>query len=1100
MNKKIYNIAIAVVLTFAIEVIGATRQPTAEELSKLVRHDHPRLFVNKEIVAIMRASAASTAKDDLKQLLNEVDSMPKNPKLEFKPDVCDFNGKKIIFKRNINDQNACVYAVKNNGGISAYKCALAWLLTGDMKYRNKALAYIKINAELIDYCHESKILYDWYCFSRMGAITAYDWIYDTLSPNERKNIMSRYLKHVDFMRKPGFIHNDGGAQSGNYGDLALMWYVGLAALGDGIDDPLAKDLLQNGYKLFSDMMDYRDMVSGNSGILSSICSGYSFGAYPMGSFLFLHSLRSSTGIDGTEYWTQLSHYANWFVWASIPAKDMIYDYGLGDAGHFDNKMSVENMYTYLTQIIYLYEKKYPQLADFARAAIELLPVSERKIRCWNCPFLPFIFQFDPQQPPKRTLTEYLEGKTSEFFDNFGLLIMRSGSTEQDTFAAFKAGAKFSTHQHYDENSFVVYRGGYQALDSGTRGNAPHHKVYYPQTIAHNAMLIRAENEPLPPYWYPANAPAITGKIFNDGGQNRLKGCSVSVDSSPYHAVGVGDATECYSPDKCQEAIRFFVFVKPDIFIVYDRITSKNDDQNKYFVLHTQNQLLKKSDTWYSRNGDGALFIKSLLPKQSKVNVIGGENHEFVANGKNFMISIEQQPWLKKKNWLGQYRLEITAPRARKKERFLTVLQSADTQKEAMTTCKLFQDETYDSVEFLCNDGAVGTVRFCRDGEPGGQIQLLKEGKVLLKRELIKTSPKEYNLTEIMKKIKFAPLTIPGLEPRPNWWRVRVGEIIEQCRSIKKGKVKIIANTPAGFPVYAIFYGDFQDVLPQTNWSAGASSGSLSSYFKRKELPQTVLFCAGFHGAEAESVAAAVNLLQMLETGKDFRGKSDKKLLTLLKHYRLIVVPCVNMDGRAISPDHLRKASDHDFRYASQGAWLDGSLVGWQGSKEYFPLPLEKVSFPGGYPNSEGYNIMHDASPGNIKTVEARAILQLCERYSVDLLLNGHSCEFEPFMIPASAIGYPALVKRGELISEKVNQALTNENLRKATTQPVKAGNVLNFNTVASLTSGALALTLECSVSLNFSFEELMKPNFVMLKTILEDGFDKPFVDRAELVK
>jgi len=31
---------------------------------------------------------------------------------------------------------------------------------------------------------------------------------------------------------------------------------------------------------------------------------------------------------------------------------------------------------------------------------------------------------------------------------------------------------------------------------------------------------------------------------------------------------------------------------------------------------------------------------------------------------------------------------------------------------------------------------------------------------------------------------------------------------------------------------------------------------------------------------------------------------------------------------------------------------------WRGSKEYFPLPLAKVSYPGGYPNADGFNIMH----------------------------------------------------------------------------------------------------------------------------------------------
>ena len=56
-----------------------------------------------------------------------------------------------------------------------------------------------------------------------------------------------------------------------------------------------------------------------------------------------------------------------------------------------------------------------------------------------------------------------------------------------------------------------------------------------------------------------------------------------------------------------------------------------------------------------------------------------------------------------------------------------------------------------------------------------------------------------------------------------------------------------------------------------------------------------------------------------------------------------------------------------------GYHKDGSLIGWRGSKEYFPLPIDRVSFPGGYPNADGVNIMHDATPGDIRSEEAKGI-------------------------------------------------------------------------------------------------------------------------------
>ena len=353
--------------------------------------------------------------------------------------------------------------------------------------------------------------------------------------------------------------------------------------------------------------------------------------------------------------------------------------------------------------------------------------------------------------------------------------------------------------------------------------------------------------------------------------------------------------------------------------------------------------------------------------------------------------------------------------------------------------------------------------------------------------------------------KVAPCEIKNLEDRPHFWRVRPAEIVELCRNVKKGRSEIIATTPGGRPVYAVFYGDFSEAAPQTNWSAGSSSTTWKTYVGEKPDVQTIMFCAGIHGAEAESVAAAVNLIQLLETGRDFRGKTDAELLVLVRKYRLILLPCVNMDGRAISPDHLRGVNYETFRAVSQGRWKDGSPIGWRGSKEYFPLPLDRVSHPGGYPNAAGVNIMHDAAPGDVKSEEARSLLKLVARWRVDLLLNGHSCEYAPSMIAPSILDYPSNVERGLELVQKVNRAFFAAGLRVAPASPPKPVNTLNLNTLATMSSGALALTLECSVSYNqpkdptvtYGFDQLMEPNFIMLKVMMKEGLDRPFIDRSK---
>ena len=229
--------------------------------------------------------------------------------------------------------------------------------------------------------------------------------------------------------------------------------------------------------------------------------------------------------------------------------------------------------------------------------------------------------------------------------------------------------------------------------------------------------------------------------------------------------------------------------------------------------------------------------------------------------------------------------------------------------------------------------------------------------------------------------RFEPYVIDNLEPRPDFWKVRPAEIISVCETVEVGHSKIIATTPLGYPVYAVFYGDFNEEAPQTNWSAGNSSSTRVAYLGDvSSRPQTIMFAAGIHGSEPECVAAAVNMISLLETGKDLKGETDEDFLKLASQYRLIILPCVNMDGRSISPDHFRGQPYEVFRACSQGVWKDSTLVEWKGSKKYFPLPLDKVSFPGGYPNGDGYNIQHDVTPGDMRTEEAKALCRLMARW------------------------------------------------------------------------------------------------------------------------
>jgi len=133
--------------------------------------------------------------------------------------------------------------------------------------------------------------------------------------------------------------------------------------------------------------------------------------------------------------------------------------------------------------------------------------------------------------------------------------------------------------------------------------------------------------------------------------------------------------------------------------------------------------------------------------------------------------------------------------------------------------------------------------------------------------------------------------------------------------------------------------------------------------------------------EPEAVAGAVNLLHILEHGRDLRGRRWPEIRRLAKRLRLLLVPLANPDGRArVRIPSLVGLTSDDHSFYAQGMWKDGRLITWLGSKQFIPLPLDEVTF-GGYPNDDGVNLMHDVSPAGSLEMQNRAMVRI--RYPIE---------------------------------------------------------------------------------------------------------------------
>jgi hypothetical protein len=348
--------------------------------------------------------------------------------------------------------------------------------------------------------------------------------------------------------------------------------------------------------------------------------------------------------------------------------------------------------------------------------------------------------------------------------------------------------------------------------------------------------------------------------------------------------------------------------------------------------------------------------------------------------------------------------------------------------------------------------------------------------------------------------KFERFEIPGLMPRPSWWLIRPEEIIDFCKKTVKGKCTVEASTPQGYPVFRLVYNDFVSVGNRVNWVSAVGTRNPELFSDNDK--QTVMIAAGIHGSEIEGVILVMNLISLLETGVDLRGEKHPRLLELVSNYRLVLFPCVNMDGRSISPDHCIGADIDDCRRAGGGCWLDGTPIKWPQMKEHFPLPLDEVSFPGGYPNSNGYNIQLDAAPGNIKTDEAKALYRAAEEFKVDFFLNLHSQPGSPvsFITQPSVCGYPsqtAITNELRVLCANSLTALGYENIFENNQLELSAR--IDINNAVQFCSGAATATFEFTSVYAESFERIADTGYVMLETILEYGLKNRFCDRKNFL-
>jgi hypothetical protein len=200
--------------------------------------------------------------------------------------------------------------------------------------------------------------------------------------------------------------------------------------------------------------------------------------------------------------------------------------------------------------------------------------------------------------------------TSRYFPKVGSAIFRSGWSADDILFHFRAGP-FVNHQHFDQGSFLLRAFGENLITEGGKThyyNDPYYQTYFIQAAAHNTVLLDGN---------PASQRS-----------GDLKSTVAALDSfafitdhltTPFYDQVSAQLERVYR-GKLADFKRTVIFMKPDYFVIHDRLRSAGEPRTYNWLLHGPTyDGLQVNDTFAAIVGEKAsLLVKVISPSVPEV--------------------------------------------------------------------------------------------------------------------------------------------------------------------------------------------------------------------------------------------------------------------------------------------------------------------------------------------------------------------------------------------------------------------------------------------------------------------------------------------------
>jgi hypothetical protein len=607
-------------MLLASEVLAATPK---------VRKDHPRIYVTKTDVPVIREKCAGPMKDTFAAMKKADWIMSRKA------------GTGWTDRTNV-----------------AYP-AFMYLVTNKKKYLNKTKEFL--DALSRNWPKNQYLTPEWL---RGGAMAA-DWIWNDLTPAERAKYGRTLLDMSDWVLKKVWRHSD--FNNHFVGEHLAVLYVAVLLDGENIEPARTKKLMKTGTDyLLNHAVPAANEIAGRRYFNRSrkvVRYERYFAQFPKRSFFdafFVGGQPEGFSYNDWGYARPLALTCE--MWRVATGQDLFKDssffrgqsvwhaYGLRpDTGTFarseDCSSGLKPGANLKTFMHLLATRLDDPLAEWLAEKHKWKYVqSGWKEILWRNPKL------KAQSPKQMNLP------LAACFPKLGHVYFRtSWDNKNAAFALFQCGPYYAGHQHLDNNTFVIHRSGSLAIDSGTNDYGSHRGNYYCRTIAHNGILVFDPAETFSGKAWSARGSGGS----NDGGQMRGKGqdrigkfkpgCEsdigkiIAFKTGRYCAAAVGDATKSYSPAKVSKAIRAFYHLRPetpgpdaiDTFVVFDRVATKKPGAEAKWIIHSLDKPKIDGDRFIITHSGGQLIGQVLLPAKAKMEIIGGPGKESFVNGKNY---------------------------------------------------------------------------------------------------------------------------------------------------------------------------------------------------------------------------------------------------------------------------------------------------------------------------------------------------------------------------------------------------------------------------------------------------------------------------------